>query len=67
MIINNFNTSTNINAYEKYDKTYHLLLFCDFTLLSAEKLPTVDYKSIAAEITKGCSKKMIKRGLSIVI
>ena len=33
------------------------LLFCDFTLLSAEKLPTVDYKSIAAEITKGCSKK----------
>lgn len=57
MIINNFNTSTNINAYEKYDKTYHLLLFCDFTLLSAEKLPTVDYKSIAAEITKGCSKK----------
>lgn len=43
------------------------LLFCDFTLLSAEKLPTVDYKSIAAEITKGCSKKMIKRGLSIVI
>ena len=33
------------------------LLFCDLTLLSAEKLPTVDYKSIAAEITKGCSKK----------
>lgn len=23
MIINNFNPSTNINAYEKYDKTYH--------------------------------------------
>lgn len=26
MIINNFNTSTNINAYEKYDKTYHLFI-----------------------------------------
>jgi len=30
MIINNFNTSTNINAYEKYDKTYHLFIILRF-------------------------------------
>lgn len=57
MIINNFNASTNINAYEKYDKTYHLFIILRFHLLSAEKLPTVDYKSIAGRNHKGCSKK----------
>lgn len=30
MIINNFNTSTNINAYEKYDTTYHPFIILRF-------------------------------------